>query len=260
VHRQHRTAIRRFSAAAAIVPMFVLAACGRFGFGSSADPTSYDASDASVDARVRAPLTFVQSHAAVSSATPVSEFATTFDAPTKRGDLLVAAFAYDSSVGTTVLGSVTDSQGNAFAVAGQPLDEPGFGQYLEYALAGSAASDSIIVTLTDLDATYLELQVLEYSGNSSTDPLDFEATQTMVTSGAGPVSTAPLETSDVDEQIVAYIVGHPGTVASGSDFMERTLVVGDLVEDQLAATPGSYPVNLVEDTFGTWTAESAVFH
>ena len=243
-----------------------LGACGRFGFGSpteTADGTGSSTDrDAAIDARVRAPLTFVQAHADVSDATPTTTFATAFPGPTKIGDLLVAGFAYDSALEATVFGAASDSQGNTWLLAGQQLNEDGFGQYVMYTVASAATADTVTVTLSDVDASYIELHVLEYSGQSTTSPLDFEATQTMtITDGiAGPASTAPLVTADVDEQIVAYIVGHPGSVQVGSGFTERTLVAGDLVEDELAATPGSYPVNLIEDSFGTWTAESAVFH
>src|SRR5207249_174962 len=121
-----------------------------------------------------------------------------FATPTTAGSLLVVAVAWQGTAPLTV----TDTQGNSYAVATTAYDA-GLGQSVAilYAAAGTAGATTVTAGFGGLSPTVKRVEIHEYAGMATTNPLDGTATNTgegtttpnAVTSGAAPTTvTAPV--------------------------------------------------------------------
>ncbi|HTR54700.1 MAG TPA: hypothetical protein VMJ10_28605 [Kofleriaceae bacterium] len=182
----------------------------------------------------------------------------TFTSAVTAGDLIIAAFDYDSSNGTVTAAAITDMIGSSYAMAG-PFDGPNSGirnrQYIGYGLAAQTATDTVQVTLSTQPGSYFELRLHEYASVSQTAPFDTAASAGGNSAGADAAQSAAITTSEPNELVFGMVID--GQVGAGTSFTLRGNQYGDCTEDMLAVTPGSYTV-LATPT-STWTATAAAF-
>jgi hypothetical protein len=160
-------------------------------------------------------------------------FSLSFPANTVAGDLILAAFDFDT---TTTPSSVTDSQGNVFAQVGSQLTSPGgVRSRVYYAKKIKGGADTVTVNLST-NSGWIELYLTEYSGVDQVNPVDAQAG---ASGGAGAVSSGNATTTVAGDVIFGYCVGDRACMA-GSGFAARSTFNNNLIEDMLAGNPGSY--------------------
>jgi hypothetical protein len=143
--------------------------------------------------------------------------------------------AFDYNVGLTV-SSVSDTQGNVFTPVGSPLTSPGGGlSRVYYAKNIAGGADTVKVTLS-ASSSYLELYLNEYSGIDPINPIDAQAG---ASGNAGAVSSGNATTTVAGDMIYGFCMGDLACTV-GSGFAARSTLNGNLVEDEIAGSPGSY--------------------
>jgi hypothetical protein len=225
---------------------WAVAGCGRISF----DPASPAQTDGGIDAGLPRPPVFVQ-HAANGTAATLTK-AMPFPAPVTAGDLILVAIDYDLS--TPQVAGVSDSQGNTYTVLG-PFDAPRSRQYLAYALAQTSDVDTVTATLDAIPAQFLELRIHEYADVSPTDPFDAVASAGGTATGPDAAASPLIVTTSPNELVFGLVID--GTVSAGTGFTLRSSEYGDVTEDRIAATPGSYAATAT--VTGIWNATVAAF-
>ena len=162
-----------------------------------------------------------------------STLSLSFAQNTVAGDLILVAFDYDTN---TTPSSVTDSQGNVFTPIGNQLTSPGGARSrVYYAKNIKGGADRVTVNLS-ANSGWLELYLSEYTGVDQTNPIDAQAG---ASGGAGAVTSGNATTTVAGDVIYGYCVGDYACTA-GSGFATRSNLNGNLIEDRLAGTAGTY--------------------
>jgi chitodextrinase len=202
-------------------------------------------------------ISYVQSNYATpqTSSTSVN---VAFPAAQRAGDLNVVAVAWYSS---TSVRAITDSKGNTYALAiGPTTSSSGGTQSIYYAkniAAAAAGANTVIVTFSGASA-YPDVRAVEYSGADPTNPLDVAVAGTGNTATTNSGSTT---TSSASDLLFAANYVDTGTTGAGTGFTSRVITQpdGDIVEDRLATTPGSYSATAPINPAGTWIMQMAAF-
>ncbi len=178
------------------------------------------------------PASFVQAAGSAASGTPRT-LSLSFPANTTAGDLILVAVDYSSNVTSS---SVSDSQGNVFTPVGNQLSSPGGAlSRVYYAKNIKGGADTVTVTLS-ANSSFLELYLSEYSGVDPTNPID---AQVGASGSAGAVSSGTAVTSVAGDIIYGYCLGDAACTV-GSGFTARSTLNGNLLEDKVAGSAGSY--------------------
>ena len=197
------------------------------------------------------PITFVQ----VAAATPQGSFAAVPVGPLTKaqtaGNLNLVVVGWNDT--TSSVSSVTDSLGNTYFLAVGPTTASGARQSIYYAKNIKAGSNTVTVNFSQA-AAYPDVRVLEYSGASTTSPID------QVIPGVGSSTTAscgPVTTTAANELIFAADTIATGTPGPGSGFTARIITThdSDLAEDKPAATAGSYSATAPVSPGGYWVIQ-----
>jgi hypothetical protein len=195
--------------------------------------------------------TFVQ----VKSATLTSgaSEAITFTAAQTSGNLNVVAVMWGDT--TSTVSSVTDSKGNIYALAVGPTKASGLTSAIYYAKNIASGSNTVTVKFNQT-ASYPNVNVLEYSGLDTANPLDVRAAAT----GSGTTANSgSATTTSANELIVG--AGNPTSVfkSPGSGFTSRVInAFGGISEDKVVSSTGSYNATATLSS-GTWVMQMATF-
>jgi large repetitive protein len=181
----------------------------------------------------------------------------TFTAAQGAGDLNVVVVGWNDS--TAVVSSVTDSSGNAYTRALGPTALSGVASESIYYSAGikSAGAGANIVTVAYATAAaYPDIRILEYSGVSTSAPVDVTsaATGTSGTNNSGSVTTTNASDLIFGANLVTGI-----TTGPGGGFTQRLLTSpdGDIAEDKLVTVTGSYSATAAAS--GQWIMQMVAF-
>jgi hypothetical protein len=135
--------------------------------------------------------------------------------------------------------SVTDTAGNTYALAVGPTTLASSGGHSIYYAKNIVGSASNTVTVSfNMFIDYPDVRIAEYSGLDPANALDATAA---ATGDGSPSNSGTLTTTAANDLIVAgnYVQG--GTTGPGSGFTSRMITPdGDIVEDEIAPTAGSY--------------------
>ncbi|HET7213288.1 MAG TPA: IPT/TIG domain-containing protein [Terriglobia bacterium] len=196
------------------------------------------------------PITFVQ----VAAATPQGSFATLsvpYTSSQKAGNLNMVVVGWNDT--TSAVSSVTDSLGNSYILAVGPTTASGARQSIYYAKNIKGGSNTVTVTFSQA-AAYPDIRILEYSGASTTSPVDVAAAAvgSSTTASCGPVTTTA-----ANELIFAADTIATGTPGPGSGFTARIITThdSDLAEDKQGATTGSYSATAPVSPAGYWVIQ-----
>jgi hypothetical protein len=165
-------------------------------------------------------ISFVQANAA----TPQSATASVtvpFKAAQSQGNLNIVVIGWNDT--TATVQSVMDNLGNQYAVAAGPIQGTGLTQAIYYAKDIMGGSNSVIVTFSK-PASFPDVRVLEYSGVSTTTPVDVVANGTG--NSASPNSGSATTTVANDLILGANTVA-TGNLAPGANFTLRILTSPD---------------------------------
>lgn len=194
-----------------------------------------------------------------SSSTPASgsSVSTTYPSAQLAGDLNVVFIGWNQA--TSGVQSVTDTNGNTYVAAVGPTINPGgatqVAYYAKNISAAAAGSNSVVVTFTSA-VSYPDIRILEFSGVSTTNPLDVETgaigTGTTLNSGS-------LTTTGSNDLLVASGYGqHTYSGGAGSGYTQILVSAWNLVEDAILTGTGSYSATAGMPS-GYWVMQQLAF-
>ena len=169
------------------------------------------------------------------------------------GDLNVVVVGWGDT--TSSISSVTDSHGNAYAVAVGPTTNTGLQQVIYYAKNVAAGSNTVTVKFSKA-ASYPDVRILEYSGASTTGPLDGKA----AASGSGTTANSGAATTTSANELI-FGAGTTGAQfsAAGSGFVSRMInLYGNIAEDKTVTSTGSYNATATTQS-SVWVMQVATF-
>ncbi len=228
--------------------------------GAAGDAGSFTGDDGAVDAPPPPPpaLAFVQVAVATTSGTAHS-LGAKYAMAQAQGDLNVVAIGYNDS--TSSVTSVHDTSGNAYSLAIGPTRlAPDLTQYIYYApnIRACAAGANTVIVSFDAGANSVDLRVLEYAGLSTTSPLDVVAAR--AGSATGDVSSGTASTTGGRELIVGAGMTTDIFTNAGGSFTQRAITtLGDMVEDQIVSTEGTYGADAPVSQTAEYVMQMAAF-
>ena len=175
------------------------------------------------------------------------------------GDLNVVAVAWGDA--TSHITSITDTVGNTYVLAVGPTNNGVDTEALYYAKNIGAAAPSANTVTVNFDAVTPspDIRVAEYSGLDAITPLDktTSGTGNGATAGAGPVTT----TAANEVIIASAYFNSTGTGGAGSGYAQRVFTDpdGDLVEDKVVTSTGSYSATASQGPSDYWVMSIATF-
>jgi len=203
-------------------------------------------------------INFVQINSAVPQ-TPQTSVSVNYQGKQTAGNLNVVVVGWSDS--TSTISSVTDTKGNIYSLAVGPTRQSGVqSQSIYYAkniVAADINTNTVTVQFSNA-VSYPDVRILEYSGLDTTNPVDVvaEATNTSATS-----STAAVTTTHAYDLIFAanYVV--TSTSGAGAGFTNRIITYpdGNIAEDQIVTSTGSYSATAPLNSSGGWVMQMVAF-
>ncbi|MGB8887736.1 MAG: Ig-like domain-containing protein [Candidatus Korobacteraceae bacterium] len=202
-------------------------------------------------------ITYVQS-AYADPQTPQTTVNIAFTGAQTAGDLNVVVVGWNDS--TATVSSVHDSKGNVYTRAVGPTTINGtLSQSIYYAkniVAAAAGANTVTVTFSAA-AVYPDIRILEYEGADPNNPVD-------VTAAGSGHSTSSSSGSATTTNATDLIFG-ANTVTTvsgvGTGFTRRILTSpdGDIAEDKMVTTVGSYSATAPISPSGQWIMQMVAF-
>jgi chitodextrinase len=202
------------------------------------------------------PISFVQLNYAVPRG-PQTSAPVTFSKAQAAGNLNIVVVGWTDT--TATVNSVTDSAGNAYALAVGPTVLAGqMSQSIYYAKNIAAAAANTITVQFTLPTDHVDVRALEYSGLDPVNPLD--ATSAGVGANSLASSGASVTTGSNDLIFAASTV-ETGVTGAGVGFTNRvvTLPNSDNAEDKIVTAPGSYSATAPVGPAGFWVMQMVAF-
>jgi glucose/arabinose dehydrogenase/PKD repeat protein len=192
--------------------------------------------------------------AASTPQTPQTTVATTFAQPQRSGDLNVVVVGWDNTTSNVV--SVSDSAGNTYQLAAPTKRSGVNSQAIYYAKNVAAGANTVRVTM-NTSTPFIDVRIAEYSGVDSTNPLD--ATSSGSGRSAQPDSGVATMTTARELLIGAgTTTGHFNAAGSGYTTRIITSPDGDILEDRVVTTIGSYTANASSNN-SNWVMQLVTF-
>jgi Fibronectin type III domain len=191
-------------------------------------------------------------------ATPQSAQTTvnvTFTGAQTAGDLNVVVVGWNDT--TATVSSVTDISGNTYTLAvGPTLNSGSLSQSIYYAknIASAGAEVNAVAVTFSRAAAYPDIRILEYSGADPTNPVD------VTTANSGNSSTSnsgSATTTNPSDLIFGANIVTTTTTGPGSGFTRRLLTSpdGDIAEDEITTSTGSYSASAPLSSSGSWVMQ-----
>src|SRR5882757_5125915 len=180
-----------------------------------------------------------------------STISASFTAANTAGNFLIVSGTIARPAGTL---SISDTAGNNYIPVTTPVTDTkqDTTSYLWYVPSCKGGVNT--VTLTPAVPGALEIHVSEWSGVSTTYPLDTFASA----AGTGANASSGSVTTTANGELIYGYTFLINTATAGSGFAGMTLVNGDLDEYQIQATAGSVAATYTQQS-GTWFARVATF-
>lgn len=230
------------------------------GDASSDGSQSADAPEAEVppeasgaDAGSPPPIAFVQ--AAAGGATKETTASVTFANAISSHDAVIVAIGIGN--GATVT-QVSDSIGNDYQIVVGPTTEgPGvLASYIAFAGDVAGGADTVVVKVSG--SGYLDVYIHEYSGLALSNAFDVGSGATGTSTATNGVSSGSA-TTDAGNELIFGFGNASGTLTVGTGFTARSTFDGNLTEDMIAVTAGSYQATATAST-DEWGMIMGAFH
>jgi chitodextrinase len=190
--------------------------------------------------------------------TPVASVA--FTAAQSAGDLNVVVVGINDT--TAQVQSVTDTMENVYTRAVGPTINAAFAsQSIYYAsnIRSAAAGVNVVTVQFDRPANDPDIRIAEYRGIAVTNPVDVTAAAQgdSLLTDSGAVTT----TNANDLLVGANMVWLGPTTDAGTSFTNRVITVpdGDILEDRIVTTTGSYRATAPISPSGPWIMQMVAF-
>ena len=205
-----------------------------------------------------AAIGFVQG-GSVTPQSPQSAVSVTYTSAQAAGDLNVVVVGWNDT--TATVSSVTDAKGNVYTLAVGPTQFSGqLTQSIYYArgIVAAGASTNIVTVRFTVAANYPDIRILEYTGIDPVNPVDVTAaaTGTNATSNSGAVTT-----TNANDLLVGANYVFTSTSGPATGFTKRMITSpdGDIAEDQVVTTVGSYSAGAPLTSSGLWVMQMVAF-
>jgi len=199
-------------------------------------------------------IKFVQV-AAATPQTPMTSVSVTYPSAQTAGDLNVVVVGWNDTIASVK--SVTDSHGNTYTLAVGPVLGTNLSQSIYYAKNIASGSSNTVTATFSQAAVAVDLRVLEYSGADPQNPLDATA---FATGNSSTTSSGSAPTNAANELVVAANTVYTGTSGPGAGFTKRIITSdGDLVEDEIVSTAGTYGATAPLGSSGNWVMQLVTF-
>jgi hypothetical protein len=184
-----------------------------------------------------------------------------FNKSQAAGDLNVVAVGWNDT--TSSVASISDAAGNTYIAAVGPTILSGFGGQTIYYAKNIVASASNSVTVKfnstgGAGANSPDIRIAEYGGLDPNNPLDAfaAATGTSANTSSGTAATTSPTELIVGANLVSTVTSGPGT-----NFNNRMITSpdGDILEDMVVTTTGSYAATAPINPSGQWIMQMATF-
>ncbi len=176
-----------------------------------------------------------------------------FNAATKAGDTIVAYVIWSNTSGV----AFQDSLGDTFASVSGPVNwGSGFSTQIFYATHIAGGSDSVTATFQKAFSNFgAVLYIHEYSGISSASPVDMTAA---ASGSSSSMNSGNATTTSANDLIFGAGVSGNTVTAAGPGFVVRSLAYGNVTEDQIASTAGSYAATATQNS-SSWAMQVVAF-
>jgi hypothetical protein len=183
----------------------------------------------------------------------------TYTAAQTAGNLNVVVVGWNDSTATVT--SVSDSKGNVYSRAVGPTIISGtLSQSIYYAknIVAAAAGTNAVTVKFSTNASYPDIRVLEYHGADPNSPVDVSAAAAGNSNSSD--SGSILTTSPTDLIFGANMVV-TSTKGAGSGFTSRMITSpdGDIAEDRMVTSTGSYNASAPLNSSGSWIMQMVAF-
>ena len=196
-------------------------------------------------------ISFVQVSSGVQSSN--SLVSVTYGNAQTAGDLNIVVVGWGDN--TSTISSVTDSLGNTYSRGVGPTSTSGLQQSIYYAKNIAGGNNTVTVTFNQA-AAYPDVRILEYSGLSTSSPLD--VTAAAVGSGSSASSGSATTTSG-NELIFGAGTSDNFFSGAGSGFTKRIInLYGNIAEDKVVSSIGGYAATAINSS-GGWVMQMATF-
>ena len=181
----------------------------------------------------------------------VSSVSATFASAQSAGDVNLVFIGWNDT--TFAVSNVTDSAGNAYTLAYGPTALSGTASqsvYFAPNIASAAANANSVTVTFNGAASFPDIRIVEYSGASTTTPIDVTAGA----SGTSATASASVTTVNANDVIVAGDYIQNTTTGPGTGFTQRVLTQpdSDLVEDETVSAAGTYTATAPLASSGWW--------
>ena len=162
---------------------------------------------------------------------------------------------------TATVSSVTDTAGNSYALAIGPTVISGVeSQSIYYAknIAASSAGANTVTVAFSSGARYPDIRILEYSGADSVNPVDVTAASS---NNSGSSNSGSVTTTSPNDLLFGANLVQSLTTGPGSGFTSRLLTApdGDIAEDSMVTTTGSYSATAPLSSSSQWIMQLVAF-
>ena len=198
-------------------------------------PASYQAQIVSATP-TPSPIAYVQSNSTVPG-NNLSTISTAYSNAQTQGNLNVIIIGWQGTAAS--IKSVTDTQGNTYAIAIGITKGSGLSQAIYYAKNIKAGSNTATVTF-DRTVNSPDLMILEYSGLDTLNPLNATHAQTGQSASASSGQAANITAGEL---LIGAGVTNRQYTAPGSSYTQRIITnpnARSIAEDRIVNSSGSY--------------------
>jgi hypothetical protein len=204
-----------------------------------------------------AAITYVQGNYATPQ-TPESSVSVEYISAQAAGDLNVIVVGWNDS--TATVEAISDSTGNTYSLAVGPTIQSGIASqsiYFAKNIASAAAGANSVTVTFSVAAAYPDIRILEYSGADLNSPVDVVGAK----SGKSSTSSVSATTTNATDLLFAANLVRTFTTRPGHGFAQRLLTSpdGDIAEDELVASAGSYTATASLSPSGAWIMQMVAF-
>jgi hypothetical protein len=183
---------------------------------------------------------------------PQSKVSVTYNQAQTAGNTNVIAIGWNDA--TSIVTSVSDSQGNTYKVAVATGRGSDVAQTVFYASSIKAGANTVTVTF-NTKVPFADIRIAEYSGIASSNPLDGSSS---ASGNGGSASSGTATTSAQNDLVFAAGMTDWAFNSGGSGYTVRVITHPDtdIVEDRIApagANAATAPVT------GSWVMQAVAF-
>jgi hypothetical protein len=125
-------------------------------------------------------------------------------------------------------------------------------------IASATANGNAVTVRFSAAAAFPDVRILEYSGLNPTSPLDVTAA---AVGNSATSSSGTATTTSASELLVGANMVFTSTTGAGAGFTNRMITRpdGDIAEDRIVSTAGSYQATAPLSSTGPWIMQMAGF-